>query len=72
VYVRIVFLVFGIGYAWNKPVAEIKVGDSVTWRWSTPEWVNEISHQVQQTVDATSVDPEDRGFSSGTPTMNGG
>ncbi len=63
--IYIVFLAFGVGYAWNPSTLEIKLGDIVRWSWTTSSFVVGIGFRVQQTESPLSLEYNGQGFNSG-------
>ncbi|KAK3587658.1 hypothetical protein CHS0354_042441 [Potamilus streckersoni] len=63
---------FGEGYAFKPNYVEVKTGDIVRWTWNTPTFVNDISHSVHQTVNASAAVNMDNGFGSPIQSKNGG
>ncbi|KAL3886657.1 hypothetical protein ACJMK2_026637 [Sinanodonta woodiana] len=55
---------FGEGYAFKPNYVEVQAGDIVRWTWSTPTFVNGITHSVHQTVNASAAVNMDNGFGS--------
>ncbi|KAL3886654.1 hypothetical protein ACJMK2_026634, partial [Sinanodonta woodiana] len=62
----------GEGYAFKPDFLEVKTGDIVRWTWSTPTFVNGITHSVHQIVSAGATVNMDKGFGSPVQSKNGG
>ncbi|XP_052063080.1 fibrocystin-L-like [Mytilus californianus] len=60
--------VHGKGYAWTPKNANVKVGDTIEWTWTTYSYINNFNPCVRQTVNLTSmVLPEDGFISTASP-----
>ena len=55
----------GVGFAWEPSSLQVKVGDFVHWKWSTPENVDGLSYKIEQTLDALKNKSKNNGFNSG-------
>ncbi|XP_048254422.1 fibrocystin-L-like isoform X3 [Haliotis rufescens] len=65
--------VFGEGYAWVPHLSQIMEGDSVRFRWTTPEFMTGILFRILQVKNASTTEEVNNGFTSGlTRTANGG
>ncbi|XP_052805044.1 fibrocystin-L-like isoform X2 [Mya arenaria] len=62
---------FGVFYAFDRPYLIVQEGDFVHWFWETPEFVNNIAHDVFEVDSPSSNEPKVGGFSSGNPSRNG-
>ena len=60
----ILFLVYGLGYAWSRPNLHIEVGDVVEWSWNT-EVPGFAGYAVFQTENYTQTSYNGYGFTSG-------
>ncbi|XP_072177767.1 fibrocystin-L-like [Diadema setosum] len=63
--------VFGVGYAWNPSRLDIIEGDTVTFTWAVPKFVEGIAYSVHQTAKESATVYDGSGFNSGDPTTTG-
>ncbi|XP_046549966.1 LOW QUALITY PROTEIN: fibrocystin-L-like [Haliotis rubra] len=64
--------VHGEGYAWVPHLSQIAEGDSVRFRWTTPEFMSGILYRIIQVKNASTTEQVTNGFKSGeTRTANG-
>ena len=54
----------GTGFAWEPTRLKVKVGDTVHWKWTTPDLVEGVKYKVEQTDTALSNDTGSYGFCS--------
>lgn len=62
---------YGVYYAFDKPYIQIYEGDTVTWEWETPAFVNDVAHSIIEVDNPSATRAKIGGFSSGTPSRNG-
>ena len=55
----------GIGFAWKPSSLNVKVGDTVHWKWTTPDLVQGVKYKVEQTANALANESKSNGFDSG-------
>ncbi|ESO84871.1 hypothetical protein LOTGIDRAFT_131466, partial [Lottia gigantea] len=63
--------VHGYGYAWEPKHLDVKVGDKVRWIWSYAKFINGVKSSITQTVNASTTEAVEGGFSSGMRVKNG-
>ena len=62
---------YGLYYAFDQPQITIKRGQSIRWKWYTADFVNDILVGIDEVATASSTDPIEGGFSSGSRSRNG-
>ena len=61
----------GTGFKWSRPYLQIKAGDYVLWKWSSPDLVTGLNFKVGQVDDPGSTTQVANGFDSGDATPSG-
>ncbi|XP_053372863.1 fibrocystin-L-like [Mercenaria mercenaria] len=62
---------FGVFYAYDESYIKINAGDSISWSWETPDFVNDVTHAIIEVESPSATKAKIGGFSSGTPSKNG-
>ena len=64
-------LTVGVYFAWKNLNMEIYTGDSVKFKWTTPDFVNNVTHKVYEVESLDTTDPKAGGIDSGLKSRNG-
>lgn len=66
----LIFPEFGLGYAWQPALAEIRVGDMIRFQWTSPPFVTSNQFSVME-VASLDAEYDGTGFHSGDPSPTG-
>ncbi|XP_068236296.1 fibrocystin-L-like [Palaemon carinicauda] len=61
---------YGVGYAWEPKMLNIREGDTVSWVWTKSDPLSQLVYNVFQTS-APGIREHDKGFTSGDPKSTG-
>nr|XP_014351910.1 PREDICTED: fibrocystin-L [Latimeria chalumnae] len=63
---------YGIGYAWEPSSLDLFVGDTVIWKWQTPDFIMDIGYNVFSVASPSDVTYDGKGFISGSSKTTSG